>query len=321
QNPTHTYTNPGTYTVTLTVTNSCGNSATKSASITVSPCPPVTAQFSANVTTGYAPLTVQFTDLSTSGVPITSWLWNFGDGSTSTSKNPTHTYTNPGTYTVTLKAWNSCGNSATKSASITVSPCPPVTAQFSANVTTGYAPLTVQFTDLSTSGVPITSWLWNFGDGSTSTSQNPTHTYTNPGTYTVTLTVTNSCGNSHSMVWSSYITVMTPPPCGFISGTKYHDLNRNGRRDPGEPGLAGWTIQIFRKSGNNWIYVKSGITAADGTYTVTGLQYQPAEQYLVKEILQPGWIRTQPATEDYYNFIVLNPPHCYQADVDFGNWQ
>jgi hypothetical protein len=123
------------------------------------------------------------------------------------------------------------------------------------------------------------------------------------------------------MVWSSYITVMTPPPCGSISGTKYHDLNRNGRRDPGEPGLAGWTIQIFRKSGNNWIYVTSATTAADGTYIVTGLQYQPAQQYLVKEIVQPGWIRTQPATEDYYNFIVLNQGHCYEAGVDFGNWR
>jgi hypothetical protein len=123
------------------------------------------------------------------------------------------------------------------------------------------------------------------------------------------------------MVRLSYITVMTAPPCGSISGTKYHDLNRNGRRDPGEPGLAGWTIQIFRKSGNNWIYVTSAATAADGTYIVTGLQYQPAQQYLVKEIVQPGWIRTQPATEDYYNFIVLNNGHCYEAGVEFGNWR
>ncbi len=283
-------------------------------------CSAVIANFTANVTSGFAPLTVSFTNTSTSQDSIISWLWNFGDGSNSTSQNATHTYTNPGTYTVTLTAWNTCGNSATTSENITVS-CPPVTAQFSANVTSGYPPLTVRFTDSSTSGVPITSWLWTFGDGSTSTSQNPTHTYTNPGTYTVTLTAWNTCGNSHSMVRLSYITVMTAPPCGSISGTKYHDLNRNGRRDPGEPGLAGWTIQIFRKSGNNWIYVTSAATAADGTYIVTGLQYQPAQQYLVKEIVQPGWIRTQPATEDYYNFIVLNNGHCYEAGVEFGNWR
>ncbi|HRS92423.1 MAG TPA: PKD domain-containing protein, partial [Methanolinea sp.] len=194
-----------------------------------------------------------------------------------------------------------------------------VSASFKADVTSGYAPLTAQFTDTST-GSP-TSWAWNFGDGSTSTSQNPTHTYTNPGTYTVTLTVTNSCGNSDSIVRSSYITVMTAPPCGSISGTKYNDLNGNGNRDPGEPGLAGWTIQIFRKSGIYWIYVTSATTGSDGSFIASGLQYQPAEQYLVKEILQPGWIRTQPATEDYYNFIVLNPPHCYETGVNFGNRQ
>jgi len=141
------------------------------------------------------------------------------------------------------------------------------------------------------------------------TSPTPTPTTTVSPTATPTLTPTVTP------------TPIPTPFCGIISGTKYNDLNGNGNRDPGEPGLAGWTIQIFRKSGNDWTYVTSGITAADGTYTVTGLQYQPAEQYLVKEILQPGWIRTQPATEDYYNFIVLNPPHCYETGVNFGNRQ
>jgi len=141
------------------------------------------------------------------------------------------------------------------------------------------------------------------------TSPTPTPTTTVSPTATPTLTPTVTP------------TPIPTPFCGTISGTKYNDLNGNGNRDPGEPGLAGWTIQIFRKSGNDWTYVTSGITAADATYTVTGLQYQPAEQYLVKEILQPGWIRTQPATEDYYNFIVLNPPHCYETGVNFGNRQ
>jgi len=141
------------------------------------------------------------------------------------------------------------------------------------------------------------------------TSPTPTPTTTVSPTATPTLTPTVTP------------TPIPTPFCGTISGTKNNDLNGNGNRDPGEPGLAGWTIQIFRKSGNDWTYVTSGITAADGTYTVTGLQYQPAEQYLVKEILQPGWIRTQPATEDYYNFIVLNPPHCYETGVNFGNRQ
>lgn len=199
--------------------------------------------------------------------------------------------------------------------------CSGVNANFTANVTSGFAPLVVSFTDNSTSQDPITSWSWNFGDGSTSTQQNPTHTYSNPGTYSVTLTATNNCGNSATTIKLNYITVVAAPSCGTITGTKYHDLNQNGQRDPGEPGLSGWTIQIFRKSGNNWIFVTSVTTGPGGIYTATGLQYQPAQQYLVKEIVQPGWIRTQPATEDYYSFIVLNQGHCYELGVDFGNWR
>ena len=198
--------------------------------------------------------------------------------------------------------------------------CSDVHADFSANVTSGDAPLTVAFTDNSTSHDNITGWSWAFGDGNVSSLQNPVHTYASPGTYTVSLTASNSCGSNHTIIRQNYITVQVPPACGTISGTKYHDLNKNGQRDPGEPGLSGWTIEVYRKQGNNWIFVKSGTTGSDGTYMITGLQYHPAEQYLVKEIVRGGWIRTQPVNEDYYDFIVLNPPHCYETDVDFGNW-
>ncbi len=219
-NPTHTYSVPGTYTVTLVATNAAGSStATKSNYITVtnalqSPA----AAFSATPTTGNAPLIVAFTDLS-SGLP-TSWSWNFGDGSTSTSHNPTHTYSVPGTYTVTLVATNAAGSStATKPNYITVtnalqSPA----AAFSATPTTGNAPLIVSFTDLS-SGSP-TSWFWNFGDGSISTDQSPTHAYSVAGTYTVTLEATNAVG-SYTATKSNYITVSnaSQPPVAAFSAT------------------------------------------------------------------------------------------------------
>jgi PKD repeat protein len=101
QNPQHTYTAPGLYTVTLNATNEYGSDAeTKTNYITV--YSPVTAQFMADVTYGALPLTVQFTDAS-SGSP-TSWTWDFGDGNTSTDQNPEHTYTSTGTYTVKLIA-------------------------------------------------------------------------------------------------------------------------------------------------------------------------------------------------------------------------
>jgi PKD repeat protein len=118
QNPQHTYTAAGTYTVSLTAFNSdCDNTETKTAFITVS-VPPI-ADFSSDLTSGNEPLTVTFTDLS-SGTP-TSWLWNFGDGGTSTAQHPSHTYTAVGTYPVALTATNGAGSdTATKVGYITV---------------------------------------------------------------------------------------------------------------------------------------------------------------------------------------------------------
>lgn len=100
QNPEYTYTNAGNYTVELTVSNAAGNDTeTKKSYITVAPpLPALLTDFSADTTLGNAPLRVKFTDNS-AGSP-TEWKWNFGDGNTSSTKNPTHTYSAVGTYTV-----------------------------------------------------------------------------------------------------------------------------------------------------------------------------------------------------------------------------
>jgi len=168
--------------------------------------------FVSNVTTGYAPLTVKFTDTSTE-TPF-SWTWNFGDGTSSTVKNPTHTYSKAGKYTVKLTATNEGGNStATKTNYITVktTTVKPV-ASFSASPTSGKAPLTVKFTDKST-GSP-TKWKWTFDDGATSTKQNPTHKYSTAGKYKVTLTVTNAAG-SNTVTKTNYISVVAKPVAAF----------------------------------------------------------------------------------------------------------
>jgi PKD repeat protein len=190
QSPMHSYTVAGSYSVTLKASNGSGSTTTPSQTISVSNAAPV-ASFTATPTSGVAPLGVQFTDTST-GVP-TSWLWTFGDGTTSTVQSPLHTYTSAGTYSVTLKASNGSGSTTTPSQTISVSNAAPV-ASFTATPTSGSAPLGVQFTDTST-GVP-TSWLWTFGDGTTSTAQSPFHTYTSAGTYSVTLKASNGSGST-----------------------------------------------------------------------------------------------------------------------------
>jgi PKD repeat protein len=178
------------------------------------PCPvaPVAA-FTGTPTTGLRPLTVNFTDQS-SNAP-NSWSWSFGDGGTSTSRNPSHQYTAAGTYTVTLTAANVAGSDAeTKTAYVKVNNPPPPVAAFTANKTSGTAPLTVTFTDQSTNNP--TSWSWTFGDGGTSTSRNPTHQYADPGTYTVKLTATNN-GGSDAETKTGYITVNEPPQAQYFT--------------------------------------------------------------------------------------------------------
>jgi len=152
------------------------------------------AAFSASPISGNGPLKVIFTDKSV-GKP-TSWKWSFGDGTYSTTKNPTHTYNKAGKYTVTLTVKNVKGNNKiTRFNYITVlAPIKSPFAAFSASPISGYAPLKVAFTDKST-GAP-TSWNWNFGDGTSSTVKNTVHTYNKEGKYTVTLTVKNAKGNN-----------------------------------------------------------------------------------------------------------------------------
>jgi PKD repeat protein len=170
-------------------------------------------------------------------------------------------------------------------------------------------------------------WIQNVVVDGSSVGAVPSYTFTNIiVNHTISATFTNVAPTTTvtTTVTTTATTSPTPTPapdCGTISGYKYNDLNGNGNWDAGEPGLSGWTIQIYEKSGSNWVFVTSVTTGTGGYYIATGLQYHPANQYLVKEIVQSGWQRTYPVNEDYYNFIVLNLPHCYETGINFGNRQ
>jgi PKD repeat protein len=175
---------------------------------------PATA-FYADDTSPYVNNAVQFFD--NSGNYPTSWLWDFGDGSTSTAKNPVHVYDSIATYTVTLKAGNSSGDSTlmkTNYMQVTEAPMAPM-ADFKADTTyveTGYS---IQFSDSSKNAV--TAWAWDFGDLTGATEQNPSYTYPAEGVYTVRLVVTGP-GGIDTIEKENYITVvdmLTAPLADF----------------------------------------------------------------------------------------------------------
>ena len=219
QNPTHTYEVAGSYAVSLTVVNANGNDTEikeNYINVTGEVEVPVAA-FTASPTAGTPGTEVTFTDLSENNP--TSWLWEFGDGSTSTLQNPTRSYEEYGKYTVSLTVSNAAGtDTEIFEELITITETP--VAAFSASPTTGDVPLEVHFQDESEWAE---EWLWDFGDGTTSEEQNPIHVYSELGFFDVTLTVTNGYNND-SETKNDFIngTDPCPPTVTDVDGNVYN---------------------------------------------------------------------------------------------------
>ncbi len=231
RNPYHTYTAEGLMIVNLTVANSIGSNTT-TGYVTVGSAP--FAAFSAEPRTVGAGKPVAFTDRSI-GTP-TGWSWAFGDGGTSILRNPSHVYSQSGLYTVRMTA-SYTGSSDTEQKTDYIRVVPD--ARFTANATSGKAPLAVRFADAS-NGTP-TSWTWNFGDGTNATVQSPSHVYARAGNYTVNLTARNGYGAT-TLSRPGLIMIEPSRPLLTIPGGTglpkdlggdglYEDTNGNGRRD------------------------------------------------------------------------------------------
>jgi PKD repeat protein len=251
QNPTVVYNTPGVYTVILTASNSAGsNTATQVNYITVGTTPVAgfTSVTNADVAT--------FTNTTQNGV---SYSWNFGDGESSTEANPSHVYANDGTYTVVLTATNACGTSTFTQNVVIVTG---VEASFTADITSGCAPLTVNFLDMSSDNT--TGWQWSFPGGTpnSSTQQNPTVVYNTPGVYSVTLVVSGP-GGTATFTRTDYITVLGPPTGSFTSVVNQNTATFTNNTVNGTTYL--WT---FGDGGSSTLANPSHTYAQDGTYTV-----------------------------------------------------
>jgi PKD repeat protein len=205
---THSYTSANTFPVSVIVTDVNGCSHNVIENIIIAPTP--VASFSGSPISACAPpLAVNFTSTSTVTGTV-SYLWNFGDGNTSTQQNPSNTYNALGGYNVSLTVTQgACSSTTTVNNYIGIQN---ITTNFTSDVTSACAGHVVTFTNQS---FPLTAnHLWDFGDGTTSTAASPTHTYANGGVYTITLVEgTGTCTDTETK--TSYITIDPSPTAAF----------------------------------------------------------------------------------------------------------
>lgn len=217
ESPSHVYTTFGTYDVELTVTTTNGCQSVVTIPITVYDLP--TVHFT-STTECENTVPTTFTDFSSaaSGGSITSWSWDFGDGSTSTDSNPTHLYSSAGVYNTTLTVVTDQGCTNTINYTVQVHYNP--TVAFSANETVICNPGCIIFTSTSTTpgGGSVVDWQWDFESG-VGSGEVFTHCFQNPDGsdhyYDVKLTVTNDNGCTDSMTIDDYIYVVPTPIAAF----------------------------------------------------------------------------------------------------------
>lgn len=221
-NPSYNYTTAGTYNVELTVTIPGGCSYTATQTVIIHPSPVInffgenengTLVSCSDASNPVTTMTIDFTNYTTGA---TSYLWDFGNGTTSTLQNPSVTYTSFGSFPITLTATNDWGCSVTSAVQTAVLDIS-VAAGFNvgATGTNGCAPFTLN-TISNTSAGNIETYRWDFGGGAiyeTSSATPPSHTYNVPGNYSITLTVSNGCGFQSATV--SPIQVYDRPQTNF----------------------------------------------------------------------------------------------------------
>ena len=284
--PVKIYTAAGNYKIKLTANfGSCLDSAFKT--IVVLPAP--TAAFIADDSTNCSnPFTVNFTNQSVSGA---TYRWDFGDGTTSATANPAHTYNSYGSFTVKLVAVsaNGCTDSLVKASYIKI--IKPVVS-FNNLPDSGCVSFTKYFTSATTSVDAVTGYLWDFGDGATSTNATPTHTYTTAGVYTVTLIINTAGGCSDTVTMANGIVTQARPVAKF-SATP---TNTCAKTD---------VVFTDNSTGNIikwlWLFGDGSIATSQNPKHV----YGDTGVFDVKLIV---WNSGCPDTANYISFVHISPP-------------
>jgi gliding motility-associated-like protein len=225
---------PGTYTVSLTVSNVSGSDVeTKLAYITVFTSPVV--DFSTIVTGGCVPLSTPFANNTMIGsAPITTWLWDFGDGSIGSTQSPTHTYTTSGAKTVSLTATDANGCFSTVAKNALINPTQSHTADFTvSNPIVCKGPTNQTFTPTVNPPNALYNYEWTTSNGLTSTTVSPTFNFTNTGVFGVYLKVSAPSGCAAFAGKSTAVYVVNTqanfdlPNPPFCSGQQYLFKNKS----------------------------------------------------------------------------------------------
>lgn len=216
-NPSHTYKTPGQFHVSLVVKDihQCESKIQITEYVETNQTPEV--KIGADKTFYCtSPFTVNFTDLSNGSSGSDNFLWDFGDGNTSTQRNPKHTYNKSGQFNVSLKITkgNGCSAQLTLPAFVKIGTLLP---NFSADKTKACAPSTIQFSNQTAPVMQGLQYTWDFGDGNTSIAASPTvtHEYAKPGTYTVSLKARIDNGCEEQIVKTAFISIEKGPESAF----------------------------------------------------------------------------------------------------------
>jgi len=289
--PVHTYTEDGTYTITLIASNFCGSdTSTQVVDITTAPI----AAIEADTAFGCTPFALQLSDASENTIDNWNWQAPGSEEGSSSLQNPVFTYTSAGAYEVTLIVSNAVG-ADTASLAIEVGELP--VASFTVSDTLGS--LTVS---LDNTSAGATEFFWSFGDGSTSTASAPVYTYGADGTYEIQLVAFNACGSDTAQ---QTVELLSAPSPGFALKPA--------------SGCAPLNVQIENQASANtesWVYRAQGAsppiaTGPDPTFVFSA----PGTYAIVQEVSNAAG-----TTADTLQLIVDEPPRAaFSASVATGS--
>jgi PhoPQ-activated pathogenicity-related protein len=264
ENPTHTYSALGFYDVSLTViAENAQDTIRRTGFIEVIEAVPPMADFAADMTEVVDGQAIQFMSTGDEGsVPIATYAWDFGDGSTSDEANPTMTYAVAGVYDVSLTVSNDIGTATElKKSYIVVGERVPPVVDFSVDRQEAFPGDELQFTAEITEGsFPVTERTWSFGDGTTSTAANPTHAYGTTGLKTVSLEV-KTVVDEVEETKTDYINIreLTPLDAYIRNGDDSFDVSLSETPSEGD----GFRTHLLNVVSQSWLTI-------DEVYSING---------------------------------------------------